>query len=169
MNTNFELSLRIQFYVNVNTEINDEEDFGYKICDYIASSISNGKEIHYSLHESIMNEDIPEEIKILATFYIPIEKSYDYKEASPNINNILELIPTDISFLDSRINENEELIYQYHEYFINEFYNNDISSSNSTLDASSQTNYMEKKITIAMIIIEIMVFIEMGILVYNLL
>lgn len=120
MNNTFEISLRMHLYINVTTNIDNEEDLGYTICDYVADSLSKENKINFSLYESIMNEDIPNELKILVTFYIPSEKNYDYKEASKVINNLLNSIPTDISILDKRINSKEELIYQYHEYLINE-------------------------------------------------
>lgn len=115
MQNSFEISLRMHLYINLNCEIQDTDDLGYTICDFLSELNPELNKITYSLHESQMNEDVPNELKILVTFYIPADKNHNYKELSRITGEFLDLLPNDISFIDERISPIDNLNFQFHE------------------------------------------------------
>lgn len=109
-----EYAIKMNIYVNVTKTLDSDEctDIGYKICEYIKENLSNKEDVNFSLHESEMNEDVENELKILCTYFLESNMC----NGEDVLNCFLDSLPRDISCLSENIIPTDDLNIQIHEY-----------------------------------------------------
>lgn len=112
-----EYAIKFNIYIEVKNGFDYKEftDIGYQICEYIKENLPNKENVNFSLHESIMNEDVENELKILCTYFI----ESDIGSEEEVLNYFLDSLPDDISCLNDNIIPTDDLNIQVHECFKN--------------------------------------------------
>lgn len=101
--------IRLHLYVDVNSYIEDVEDFAFSVLDYVESEFEYIDEFY--IHECSINEDVDDEIKILTTICI----SSDLTEVELVDVFFGKLRYLNLNEIDDRIAPYDELNFQYYE------------------------------------------------------
>lgn len=112
-----EYAIKMNIYIEVKNEFNYDEctDIGYQVCEYIKENLPNKEDVNFSLHESVMNEDVENELKILCTYFI----ESDMCSEEEVLSYFLDSLPDDISSLNDNIIPTDNLNVQVHQYIKN--------------------------------------------------
>ena len=108
-----EYAIRMNIYIEVNTpfDYNECTNIGYQICEYIKEHLQGNEEVNFNLHESSMNEDVENELKLLCTYFI----ESDISNEEELLSSFCHSLPSDISCIHNNITPTQDLNITIHQ------------------------------------------------------